>query len=133
MVDHLTRQKRSEAMSKVKGKDTSPEMRVRRLVHKMGYRYRLHRKDLPGKPDLVFPRLGKVIFVHGCFWHMHSCRRLPNSNVEYWKAKFEENKKRDRRVRRQLRRLGWEVLVVWECWTKRPKRLQDRLNQFLSE
>lgn len=132
MVDHLTPEKRSEAMSRVRGKDTTPEMKVRRMVHGMGYRFRLHPKDLPGKPDLVFPRLGRVIFVHGCFWHMHRCRRPPKSRVGYWNAKFEENKKRDRRVRRQLRALGWDVLVVWECWTKQSERLEQRLKQFLA-
>lgn len=133
MVDHLTPEKRSECMSKVRGKDTTPEMKVRRMVHAMGYRYRLHIKDIPGKPDLVFPRLRKAIFVHGCFWHMHSCKRLPESNLDYWKPKFEENKKRDRRNLRKLKRLGWEVLTVWECWTKRPEFLQKKLERFLNE
>jgi DNA mismatch endonuclease (patch repair protein) len=133
MVDHLTPQKRSETMSKIRGKDTTPEMEVRRLVHSMGYRYRLHRTDLPGKPDLTFPSLKKIIFVHGCFWHMHKCKRLPKSNTRYWKTKLEENARRDRRVRYQLKKLGWDVLVVWECLTKNPQKLQKRLEKFLSE
>ncbi len=133
MIDHLTPKQRSAAMAKVRGKDTTPEMKVRRLVHSMGYRYRLHRKDLPGKPDMVFPRLRKIVFVHGCFWHMHRCKRLPVTKQDYWKPKFEENKKRDQRNRRQLRRLGWDVFVVWECWTKKPATLKPRLERFLSE
>lgn len=120
-------------MAAVHGKNTTPEMRVRRMVHRMGYRYSLHRSDLPGKPDMVFPRLGKVVFVHGCFWHMHRCKRLPKSNRTYWQSKFEENVRRDRRCRRQLRKLSWDVLVVWECWTKKPLWLEARLQKFLSE
>ena len=119
-------------MSKVHSKDTTPEMKVRRMVHSMGYRYSLHRSDLPGKPDLVFRRLKKVIFVHGCFWHMHLCKELPKSNLEYWKPKLEDNVKRDRKVRRELKKLGWDVLVVWECWTKKPETLHRRLAKFLS-
>lgn len=105
-------------MAAVKSGDTSPEMAVRRLVHGMGYRYRLHVKGLPGKPDMVFRRLRKAIFVHGCFWHMHACqrgRRMPATRREYWAAKLEGNRRRDRVVRRRLRAMGYDVMVVWEC------------------
>ncbi len=133
MVDHLTQKQRSAAMSKVRGKNTTPEMKVRRMVHSIGYRYRLHRKDLPGKPDLVFPRLGKLIFVHGCFWHMHRCKRLPKSNLEYWKPKFEENARRDKRIRLKLKKRGWEVLTIWECQTKKLERMLAIIVKFLSQ
>ena len=122
-------------MSRVRGKDTAPELRVRKLAHAMGYRFRLHRRDLPGKPDLVFPRLGKVIFVHGCFWHRHEgCRfaTQPKSRTEFWTTKFERNIKRDRHVQAELRTLGWDVLVVWECETKEPAILENILSGFLS-
>ena len=118
-------------MVAVKSKNTPPEMIVRRLVHSMGYRFRLHRKDLPGNPDLVFPRFRKVIFVHGCFWHQHRCNRgnrKPTTRQEYWLPKLRRNVKRDRRVLRELRNLGWRALVVWECQTK-PKRLGALANR----
>lgn len=138
MADQFTTAERSRIMRQVKSTDTSPELVVRRLVHAMGYRYRLHAGDLPGKPDLVLPRHGKVIFVHGCFWHRHGCRSgrsMPASRAEYWLQKFERNVRRDRSIRRKLRRLGWSVLVVWECQTRRAKResLQRRLLQFLGD
>ena len=101
----------------------------------MGFRFRLHRRDLPGKPDLVFPRLGKIIFVHGCFWHRHEgCRLATRSKTrtEFWDAKFERNVERDRRVQAELRNLGWDVLVVWECETRDPVKLQKVLGEFLS-
>ena len=121
-------------MSQIGGKDTKPELIVRSLVHRLGYRFRLHRSDLPGKPDIVLPRHDKVIFVHGCFWHRHPrCRytTTPRTRAAFWKAKFEQNKKRDRRATRELRKLGWDVLVVWECQTKDPDRLLDKLQSFL--
>jgi len=123
-------------MSRIRGKDTKPEMIVRRLVHAMGFRYRLHVAGLPGSPDLVLPRHHKIIFVHGCFWHRHRCKRgcsSPSSNPEFWQTKFDANVKRDKRDRRQLRRLGWGVLVVWECQTasKNLERLRDRIAVFL--
>lgn len=130
-MDHLTPEKRSDAMSRVHSRDTTPEMKVRRTVHAMGYRYRLRRTDLPGKPDLVFPRLRKAVFVHGCFWHFHECKRLPKSNRSYWRDKFQENKRRDSRVQAELREIGWEPFVVWECWTKNPEDLTKRLIAFL--
>jgi DNA mismatch endonuclease (patch repair protein) len=124
-------------MRAVKSGDTTPELVVRRLVHALGYRFRLHRRDLPGQPDLVFPRLGKVIQVHGCFWHRHACeagQSTPASRRAYWNAKFARNVERDRRNLRKLRRLGWSVLVVWECQTRAAKReaLRQRLARFLS-
>lgn len=132
MVDHLTVDERSAAMARVRTKDTPPEMIVRRVVHGMGYRYGLHRKDLPGKPDLALSRLRKIIFVHGCYWHMHSCRELPKSNLDYWEPKLRANVARDRRNTRSLKRDGWDVLVVWECWTKRPEYLEKKLKIFLA-
>jgi len=121
-------------MSRIRGKDTKPEMVVRKLTHALGYRYRLHRRDLPGCPDLVFPGRLKVIFVHGCFWHRHRCRYgrvRPKTRKAFWKAKLEGNRERDRRNRQALRKLGWDVLVVWECQMRRPEILVDRLVSFL--
>jgi DNA mismatch endonuclease (patch repair protein) len=122
-------------MAAVKSKDTTPEMVVRRLVHAMGYRYRLHVASMPGNPDLVFPRLRKVIFVSGCFWHMHTCGRcrIPTARKDYWVGKLERNASRDKKVQRALRRAGWHVLVIWECQTitAKLKRLQSRLGKFL--
>jgi len=117
VADTFTQAERSRIMAAVKSKNTAPELIVRRLVHSMGYRYRLHDKSLPGKPDLVFPRLRKVINVSGCFWHMHGCARcrVPSSHRRYWIAKMRRNAARDKRVKRALRRAGWDVLVVWEC------------------
>ncbi|MBN1344051.1 MAG: DNA mismatch endonuclease Vsr [Phycisphaerae bacterium] len=135
MMDNLTPEIRTETMRRVKAKNTGPELVVRRLVHSLGYRYRLHRDDLPGCPDLVFPSRRAVLFVHGCFWHVHTCkqgRKAPKSNVSYWRAKRERNKSRDHRVQRQLRRKGWRVLVVWECQThaSRLDRLAGRITRF---
>jgi DNA mismatch endonuclease (patch repair protein) len=123
-------------MAAVKSKDTTPEMVVRRLVHGMGYRYRLHVAGLPGNPDLVFAALQKIIFVSGCFWHMHGCGRcrIPASRRSYWVKKLERNAARDKRVERALRRNGWRTMVVWECQTtaRGLGRLQARLARFLS-
>lgn len=136
MADTVSNAERSRIMAAVKSTDTTPEMVVRRMVHGMGYRYRLHMASLPGVPDLVFPRLGKIIIVNGCFWHMHTCGRcrIPASRRSYWVAKLNRNARRDRRTRRLLRRLGWQVLVVWECQTIRRKAipLQNRLMAFLT-
>lgn len=134
-MDKISAAERSRVMSRVKGKDTAPEMKVRRLVHSMGYRYRLHREDLPGKPDLVFSSLGKVIFVHGCFWHGHTCRRglnRPAANSAYWTAKLDRNVERDRRNQRALRSQGWGVLVVWECQLSNDTGIRKRLERFLA-
>ena len=134
MVDTLTPQQRSERMSRVKGKDTKPEILVRKLAHSMGYRFRLHRKDLPGSPDLVFPVRRKVIFVHGCFWHGHeNCRRgqRPKTRTKFWKEKIETNRRRDSRVRAELENLGWAILVVWECQLTSLEELTAKLRTFL--
>ena len=138
MVDTLTKKERSERMSRVRGRDTKPELTVRRLVHRMGYRYRLHRRDLPGTPDLVFPRRKKAIYVHGCFWHRHpdpACKlaRLPKSRLDFWKPKLEGNRCRDEESQAKLRELGWNVLVVWECQIARSDHLENTLREFLEE
>jgi DNA mismatch endonuclease (patch repair protein) len=132
-MDKFSPEKRSEIMRRVRSKDTKPELIVRRLAHRMGYRFRLHSSNLPGSPDLVFPRFGSVVFVHGCFWHGHSCEAasLPSSRVEYWEAKRSRNKARDRKSARELRRLGWKVLTVWECQTRNPEKVARRLRRFL--
>ncbi|MEO1039651.1 MAG: DNA mismatch endonuclease Vsr [Pseudomonadota bacterium] len=135
MVDRLTPERRSRLMSRVRSKDTSPELRVRRIAHALGYRFRLHRRDLPGKPDLVFPRLKKTVFVHGCFWHRHpGCRKatMPKSRTEFWQEKFDRNVARDERALEELKVLGWRVLVIWECETKSDDALRQRLAEFLA-
>lgn len=121
-------------MAAVKGKDTTPEMVVRRLIWRLGYRYRLHARSVPGCPDLLFRSQRKAIFVHGCFWHRHSCsngRSMPVSRVAYWQQKFDHNRARDRKNRRRLARMGWRVLVIWECQTREPHSLELRLKRFL--
>ncbi len=138
MVDTVSSRRRSEIMSAIRAKDMKPELIVRRLLHAQGYRYRLHRKDLPGKPDLVFPSLRKVIFVHGCFWHQHSdpcCKivRQPKSNRQYWLPKLERNVARDAKNSAQLEELGWHVLVVWECQVRAGTQLLTSLVDFLGE
>ncbi len=134
MVDTLTVKQRSLLMARVRGKDTRPELFVRKMVHDFGYRFRLHRRDLPGCPDLVFPRLKKVIFVNGCFWHGHlNCRaaRVPKSRISYWRSKIERNAERDRLVRRDLARAGWTILTIWECEIRNIDRLTGRTLAFL--
>jgi DNA mismatch endonuclease (patch repair protein) len=134
-TDVLTPEQRSRCMSRIRGKDTSPELLVRRLIHAMGYRYGLHRRDLPGTPDLVFPRHKRVIFVHGCFWHRHSCRLgrpKPKQNAAFWRRKLGGNAERDKRALRRLRALGWKVLVIWECQTLAPAKLLGKVRKFLS-
>lgn len=118
-------------MRAVKGRDTGPEMIVRRAAHALGYRFRLHRRDLPGRPDLAFPRLKTAIFVHGCFWHGHDCARgsrVPKTNTEYWRAKIARNMARDERVRAELGALGWKPLTIWECELKNRCSLDRRLD-----
>lgn len=120
-------------MTAIRSKDTVPEMRVRRLVHSMGYRYRLHRRDLPGKPDLVFPGRGKIVFVHGCFWHQHGCREshLPKSNEAYWASKLQRNRVRDAEHLKALHLAGWKCLILWECELTIDAVLRRRLSRFL--
>jgi len=140
MADKLTRNERSENMRRIRSKNMKPEMRVRSLVHSLGYRFRLHRKELPGKPDLVFGPRRKVIFVHGCFWHQHpdpECKiaRLPKSRLDYWLPKLERNTQRDAETLKKLKEAGWSALVVWECETKAKDLagLQKKLQKFLDE
>lgn len=129
-MDRIDPVRRSANMAKVKGKDTGPELRVRRLAHRLGLRFRLHRKDLPGRPDLVFPRHGLAVFVHGCFWHRHDgCRRstVPATRTGFWEAKFAATIDRDARQIRALHDLGWRVLVIWECELKDDRHIEALL------
>ena len=121
-------------MRRIKGKDTKPEMIVRRLAHSLSYRFRLHRSDLPGSPDLVFPTRRKVIFVHGCFWHRHpGCRKasFPKTRIDFWERKFARNIERDAETERKLRASGWDVLTIWECESRKPELVADKLKDFL--
>lgn len=125
---------RSRTMRAVKGRDTTPELLVRRLLHGMGYRYRLHRSDLPGKPDIVFSSRNKIIFVHGCFWHGHDCKRgdrMPTTNADYWKTKISRNVERHSKQLKKLTADGWSTLTLWECELKNVKKLKKRLALFL--
>lgn len=134
MADVLTPEQRSFNMSRIRSRDTRPEMIVRSIVHRLGYRYRLHKKDLPGKPDVVLVRHRKIIDVHGCFFHMHKCRFgrvVPVTNAQFWKTKRSSNVERDRRNLKALKREGWQVMVVWECETRHSDRLAERLVRFL--
>ncbi len=134
MVDVLTKKQRSFNMSQIRGRDTKPEMVVRKMVHSLGYRYALHRKDLPGHPDMVLTKHRKIIFVHGCFWHMHKCRYgkvKPATNAKFWQSKREGNVARDKRNLRKLRKEGWKVLTIWECQTKKPEKMVKRIVDFL--
>lgn len=129
-MDQLTSDQRSKLMSRIHSRDTKPEMLVRSALHRLGYRYRLHRRDLPGTPDIVFSSRGKVILVHGCFWHGHSCksgRSRPKTNARFWRNKIETNVIRDRRNAARLRRKGWKVKVIWECQIKRNKWLESTI------
>jgi DNA mismatch endonuclease (patch repair protein) len=133
-VDKLTPERRSDNMRKIRSRDTAPELIVRRLAHGMGYRYRLHAKDLPGKPDLIFPSRKKVIFIHGCFWHGHAeCREghVPKSRLDYWAPKLERNRLRDAAHEKALHELGWSTLTLWECQLSDPAALRHRLAEFL--
>ena len=135
MTDVHTPEQRSYNMSRISARDTKPEMIVRRLLHKAGFRYRLHVKDLPGKPDLVFPRARLVVFVHGCFWHMHRCRYgkpAPSSNREFWAQKRRGNADRDKRHRKALRAEGWKVVEIWECHTKSEEKLRQKVDAIVA-
>lgn len=130
MVDILSPEKRSWNMSRIKSGNTKPEVLVRSLLHRMGYRFRLHRKDLPGKPDIVLPKYKIVIFVHGCFWHRHQgCKYAynPKSRVEFWQKKFKENMERDKKNQKELGDSGWNIMLIWECETKDIEMLVERL------
>jgi len=134
MADHLSKNKRSWNMSRIKSKDTKPEIRVRSILHAMGYRFRLHRNDLPGKPDIVLPKYRTVIFVNGCFWHRHrGCKRCttPTSNQEYWDKKFQRNVAKDKKHKSKLRKKGWKVAVIWECETKNMHKLRNKCLRIL--
>jgi DNA mismatch endonuclease (patch repair protein) len=136
MTDVLTTEQRRRCMSRIRGKDTDPERRVRSIVHKLGFRFRLHVRDLPGSPDIVLPRLHKVIFVHGCFWHLHRCRYgrvTPATNYDFWKEKREGTRKRDLKTRKLLKIAGWKILVVWECELKDIPKLKTRIQAFLQQ
>ena len=133
-MDVFTPEKRSLIMARIKGKNTRPEKRVRSLLHAMGYRFRLHRKDLPGTPDIVLPKYGAVVFVHGCFWHQHpGCKRasIPTSNEEFWQKKLAANKRRDALVEKELNDRGWKVIIIWECELKNPDSLCERIGRCL--
>lgn len=139
MVDRVSVATRSRMMSVIRSKDTRPEMCIRRLLHARGLRFQLHRNDLPGSPDIVLVRFGAVIFVHGCFWHQHTCAKsaIPQSRTEWWTDKLSANRRRDRESRRRLRSLDWRVLTIWECALRkadasgRTEALADRIEAFL--
>ena len=136
MSDIYSREKRSEIMSQIGSRSTKPEIRVRKLLHHMGYRFRLNRKDLPGTPDIVLPKYRKVIFVHGCFWHGHEgCRKaeLPKTNREFWERKISANREHDRVILLQLAELRWDALVIWQCRIKDTDALQTQLRVFFAE
>ncbi|MAE59743.1 MAG: very short patch repair endonuclease [Planctomycetaceae bacterium] len=133
-MDRLDKQTRSALMGRIHSRNTKPELTLRKMLYRMGYRYRLHRADLPGSPDIVFPGRRKVIFVHGCYWHRHRCRRgrsMPTTRIAFWDEKFTRNRERDRTARRRLRRSGWAVLVVWECQLRDLDRVARRCVEFL--
>lgn len=133
-MDVHTREQRSRNMAAIRSRNTGPERAVRSLVHILGFRYRLHVRDLPGKPDLVFRSARKVIFVHGCFWHRHECplgQVKCGTNTAFWERKFRSNMLRDRKNVDELRELGWKVLIVWECWLTDRNRLRRRITAFL--
>jgi DNA mismatch endonuclease (patch repair protein) len=135
VADVHTLQQRSFNMSRIAGRNTAPEMRVRRILHALGFRYRLHRRDLPGKPDLVFPGARAILFVHGCFWHMHRCKYgkpVPATNVSFWAEKRRGNVERDKRSRKALRDDGWQVFEVWECHTRDEDALRAKLEPLIA-
>lgn len=133
-MDKFSKAKRAEIMRAVKGKNTLPELQVRRLLHSMGFRFRLHRRDMPGCPDIVLPKHKICLFVHGCFWHQHpGCKRaaLPSSNFDFWSSKFKKNVIRDKENIKKLNDLGWKVVIIWECETKNPQELMLRVKSIL--
>lgn len=132
-MDTIDPARRSQLMSRIRSKDTKPEIAVRQILHRLGYRFRLHRKDLPGRPDIVLPRHRKIVLVHGCFWHGHTCRLAskPKSNEGYWTDKIAKNKERDARNLTALEEAGWTVLELWECDVRKLEGLEDRLAAFM--
>jgi DNA mismatch endonuclease, patch repair protein len=135
VIDIVSPARRSQMMSRIRGKETKPELLVRSAAHRLGYRFRLHVRKLPGSPDLVFPRRQIALFVHGCFWHRHQgCPHcyVPKSNIQFWREKFKKNVLRDERVRTGLEKMGWRVAVIWECETADPDSLRKRLKGLLS-
>jgi DNA mismatch endonuclease (patch repair protein) len=135
VVDRISPERRSQNMSLIKSRDTKPEIQVRSLIHRLGYRFRIHRDDLPGTPDIVLPRYRLAVFVHGCFWHRHqNCKYAycPKSRIEFWNRKFVANVQRDTIAAKKLKKLGWRVVVIWECQLKSPNRLKTRLSKFLA-
>src|SRR5215216_2136768 len=133
-MDKLTPAERSERMSRIRGRNTKPELIVRKLVHSMGFRYRLHKRELPGCPDLVFSARRKVIFVHGCFWHLHeNCRqyRYPQSRLDFWDSKLQENRRRDDAAQVALKQMGWQCLVIWECQLRNKEALRETIREFM--
>lgn len=134
-MDTVSKRTRSRLMAGIRSKDTHPEKAVRSMLHRMGYRFRLHRADLPGRPDIALPKHRKLVLVHGCFWHQHRGCALaskPSSNVQYWSTKLANNIARDKRNRMKLRRLGWKVLVIWECQTRDTVRMERVLSRFMA-
>lgn len=137
MTDIFKKGKRSQIMSHISGKNTKPEIIIRKIVHSLGFRFRLHKKELPGKPDLVFPKYKKVIFVNGCFWHGHkNCLRskLPSTNKKFWEEKIEGNKRNDKSNKIKLKKLGWDYLVIWQCEIKKKsaEKLKNKILKFLA-
>jgi DNA mismatch endonuclease (patch repair protein) len=136
MSDNHTPEQRSHNMSRIRSADTRPERIVRSMIHRMGYRYALHCRQLPGKPDIVLTSRRKIVFVHGCFWHAHKCRWgdvRPKTNSQYWREKISSNAERDKKHLKALQLAGWRILVVWECQVRSPSKLTGRLSRFLSE
>ena len=136
MTDVLTPEQRAHCMSRIKGRDTKPEMVLRKVLHALGYRFRLYRKDLPGTPDIVLPKYRTVINVNGCFWHMHNCRYgrvVPKTRAAFWEAKRRGTVARDKATRKKLRMLEWHVFVVWECQTRDPERIALRIDAYLKK
>jgi len=135
-VDTLTRDRRSWNMGRIRSRNTRPELKVRSALHRLGFRFRLHAKQLPGKPDIILPKWKRVVFVHGCFWHRHSGCKLaynPKSRVAFWSEKFRQNVVRDRAAMEQLEQLGWAVSTIWECETERPETFRNALDRLVIE
>ncbi|MBN1312429.1 MAG: DNA mismatch endonuclease Vsr [Anaerolineae bacterium] len=135
MTDRITKAQRSRNMARVKNKNTAPELIVRKALHRLGFRFRLHRSDLPGNPDIVLPRHHKAIFVHGCFWHGHDCPRgkRPSTRQKFWNRKLDGNQTRDRTNQEKLKELGWQILIVWECQVKCMDKLEKCLLDFMND